>query len=71
MFVFEFLIWNSFFTGQLALNPFSYYFENFFYITASLVNYQLMLTPKYRWRNFHIPEKYEVVVVHLNSQEKV
>ena len=47
MFVFEFLIWNSFFTGQLALNPFSYYFENFFYITASLVNYQLMLTPKY------------------------
>ena len=50
LFVFEFLIWNSFFTWQLPLDAFKYYFEIFLDITTNLVNCQLMPTPK----QFHV-----------------
>ena len=47
LFVFEFLIRNSYFTGQLSLNDFTYYFEDFLRILTNLVNCQLMPKPKY------------------------
>ena len=49
----EILIWHTFFTGQLPLNAFTYYFQNFLRITTSLVNFQLTPTPEYS--HVHVP----------------
>ena len=91
MFVFECLIWNSFITGQLLLNAFTYCIETFLHITKNLVNWKfrtkvfpcvcndldiqkaekdaqkkerkimLVWGKNLRLRNFHIPEKEEVL----------
>ena len=42
VFVFEFLIWNSFFTGH----TFACYFENFLHTSTNIVKSQVMSTPK-------------------------
>ena len=42
LFVFEFQVLNNCFTGQLPLNAFTCYFENFLHVTKNIVNSQVI-----------------------------
>lgn len=42
LFVFEFQVLNNYFTGQLPLNAFTCYFENFLHVTKNIVNSQVI-----------------------------
>ena len=52
--LFSFLVWNSFFTGQLPLNAFACFFESFLPITTNPANCQLLPTPKYSMYMYRI-----------------
>ena len=49
LFVFEFQVLNNCFTGQLPLNAFTCYFENFLRITTNIVNSQVIPLQALLW----------------------